>query len=133
MNLDKLIAEQAPFLQTYAGSNYFDNVTAHYIQQEKLQRGTWRVIGKKIKKRSLLVEIHTFPLFFIDHQLWRYSDTNMTLENKMDTWTYGNKTWTIPSEDGEGYVVDIENNLSVLGLMDGKSIKLYFFDVEIIK
>ena len=46
----------------------------------------------------------------------------MTLENKMDTWTYGNKTWTIPSEDGEGYIVDIENNLSVLGLMDGKSI-----------
>ena len=124
MNLDKLIAEQAPFLQTYAGSDYFDNATANYIQQEKLQRGTWRVIGKKIQKRSLLIEIHTFPLFFIDRQLWRYSDTNMTLENKMDTWMYGNKTWTMPSEDGEGYIVDIENNLSVLGLSDGKSIKL---------
>ena len=49
VNLDKLIAEQAPFLQTYAGSNYFDNATAHYIQQEKLQRGTWRISGKKIQ------------------------------------------------------------------------------------
>ena len=48
----------------------------------------------------------------------------MNLENKMDTWIYGNKTWTLPSEDGEGYIVDIENNLSVLGLSDGKSIKL---------
>ena len=37
---------------------------------------------------------------------------------------YGNKTWTMPSEDGEGYIVDIENNLSILGLSDGKSIKL---------
>ena len=47
----------------------------------------------------------------------------MTLENKIDTWMYGNKTWTMPKEDGEGYIVDIENNLSVLGLIDGKSIK----------
>ena len=39
----------------------------------------------------------------------------------MDTWMYENKTWTMPKEDGEGYIVDIENNLSVLGLMDGKS------------
>ena len=70
-----------------------------------------------------MIEIHTFPLFSIDRQLWRYSDTNMTLENKIDTWMYGNKTWTLPSEDGEGYIVDIENNLSVLGLIDGKSIK----------
>ena len=51
----------------------------------------------------------------------------------MDTWMYGNKTWTMPSEDGEGYIVDIENNLSVLGLMDGKSLKLYFFIVEFFK
>ena len=42
----------------------------------------------------------------------------------MDTWMYGNKTWTMPKEDGEGYIVNIENNLSVLGLIDGKSIKL---------
>ena len=44
----------------------------------------------------------------------------MILENKLDTWMYGNKTWTIPKEDGEGYIEDIENNLGVLGLMDGK-------------
>ena len=44
---------------------------------------------------------------------------------------YGNKTWTMPKEDDEGYIVDIENNLSVLGLMDGKSLKLYFFIVEV--
>ena len=44
----------------------------------------------------------------------------------MDTWMYGNKTWTIPSEDEEGYIVDIENNLSVLGLMDGK----FFFKLQ---
>ena len=80
-----------------------------------------------------MIEIHIFPLFFIDRQLWRYSDTSMILENKMDTWMYGNKTWTMPKEDGEGYIVDIENNLSVLGLMDGKSLKLYFSIVEFIK
>ena len=76
---------------------------------------------RKIQNRRLLIEIHTFPLVFVDRQLWRYSDNNRILENKMDTWMYENKTWTMPKEDGEGYIVDIENNLSVLGLMDGKS------------
>jgi hypothetical protein len=57
----------------------------------------------------------------------------MILENKMDTWMYGNKTWTIPTEDGEGYIEDIESNLLVLGVMDGKSIKLDLFIVEFIK
>ena len=133
MNLDKLIAEQAPFLQTYAGSDYFDLATAQYIQQEKLQRGTWRISGEKIQRRRLLIEIHMFPFVFIDRQLWRYNDTNMILENKMDTWMYGNKTWTMPTEDGEGYIEDIESNLLVLGVMDGKSIKLDLFIVEFIK
>ena len=44
----------------------------------------------------------------------------------MDTWVYGNKTWKVPKEDGEGYIEDIENNLGVLGLMDGK----LFFKVQ---
>ena len=54
----------------------------------------------------------------------------MILENKMDTWMYGNKTWIMPKEDGEGYIEDIENNLSVLGLMDGKSIHFFFFYLQ---
>ena len=45
----------------------------------------------------------------------------MILENKMGEWMHGNKTWTIPQKDGEGYIEELENNSSVLGLMDGKS------------
>ena len=45
----------------------------------------------------------------------------MTLENKLGEWMHGNKTWTIPQKDGEGYIEELENNSSVLGLMDGKS------------
>ena len=75
---------------------------------------------RKIQNRRLLIEIHAFPLVFVDRQLWKYSDADMILENKVDTWMYGNKTWTMPKENGEGYIEDIENNLSVLGLMFGK-------------
>ena len=35
-------AEQAPFLQTYAGTDYFDNFTSQYVKNMSLQRGTWR-------------------------------------------------------------------------------------------
>ena len=45
VNLTYLIAEQAPFLQTYAGTDYFDDAAANFINQENLQRGTWRVSG----------------------------------------------------------------------------------------
>ena len=45
----------------------------------------------------------------------------MTLKNKLGEWMHGNKTWTIPQKDGEGYIEELENNSSVLGLMDGKS------------
>ena len=71
-------------------------------------------------KSLLLLNILT-SFLFLDSQLWNYSDTDMILENKKDSWMYGNKAWTMPKEDGEGYIVDVENNLSVLGL--GKSIK----------
>ena len=53
MNLKNIIAEQAPFLQTYAGTDYFDDVTANFINQENLQRGTWRVSGGFILKEKL--------------------------------------------------------------------------------
>ena len=46
----------------------------------------------------------------------------MTLENKLGEWMHGNKTWTIPLKDGEGYIVELENNSLVMGLMDGKSL-----------
>ena len=62
---------------------------------------------------------------FLDSQLWNYSDSNMILENKMNTWMYGNKTWRMPKEDGEGYIAEFENNLSVLGLFYGKSKVIY--------
>ena len=42
----------------------------------------------------------------------------MTLKNKLGEWMHGNKTWTIPQKDGEGYIEELENNSSVLGLMD---------------
>ena len=45
----------------------------------------------------------------------------MALKNKLGEWMHGNKTWTIPPKDGEGYIEELENNSSVLGLMDGKS------------
>ena len=45
VNLKNIIAEQAPFLQTYTGTDYFDNITANFINQEKLQRGTWKISG----------------------------------------------------------------------------------------
>ena len=48
----------------------------------------------------------------------------MILENKKDTiWMYGNKTWTMPKENEEGYIEDIKNNSLVLDLMDGKLAK----------
>ena len=45
----------------------------------------------------------------------------MTLKNSRSEWLYGNKTWTIPKENGEGYVSELETNSLVLGVMDGKS------------
>ena len=36
---------------------------------------------------------------------------------------YGNKTWTMPKENEEGYIEDIKNNSLVLDLMDGKLAK----------
>ena len=60
----------------------------------------------------------------IDDQLWRFSETSMILENKKDTiWMYGNKTWTMPKENEEGYIEDIKNNSLVLDLKDGKLAK----------
>ena len=58
---------------------------------------------------------------FLEKQLWSYSETNMTLKNKQGEWMHENKTWKIPQKDGEGYIEELENNSSVLGLMDGKS------------
>ena len=58
---------------------------------------------------------------FLGKQLWRYSETTLTLENKLGEWMHRNRTWTIPKENGEGFIGDLENNSSVLGLMDGKS------------
>ena len=55
---------------------------------------------------------------FLDKQLWRYSGTTMILENKLGEWMHRNKTWTIPKENGEGYIEELENNSSVLGLLD---------------
>ena len=49
----------------------------------------------------------------------------MTLKNKLGEWMHGNKTRTIPQKDGEGYIEELENNSSVLGLMDGKSIHFF--------
>jgi hypothetical protein len=46
----------------------------------------------------------------------------MTLKNKLGEWMHGNKTWTIPLKNGEGYIVELENNSLVMGLMDGKSL-----------
>ena len=46
----------------------------------------------------------------------------MTLKNKLGEWMHGNKTWTIPQTDGEGFIVELENNSLVMGLMDGKSL-----------
>ena len=45
----------------------------------------------------------------------------MTLKNSRGDWIYRNKTWTVPKENREGYVSELENNSLVLGLMDGKS------------
>ena len=45
----------------------------------------------------------------------------MTLKNSRGDWIYGNKTWTVPKENTEGYVSELENKSLVLGLMDGKS------------
>ena len=50
----------------------------------------------------------------------------MTLKNKLGEWMHGNKTWTIPKENGEGYIEELENNSSVLGPMDGKSATMNF-------
>ena len=49
----------------------------------------------------------------------------MTLKNKLGEWMHGNKTWTIPQTDGEGFIVELENNSLVMGLMDGKSLCTY--------
>ena len=35
-------AEQAPFLQTYEGTNYFNQYANQFIQENNLQRGQWR-------------------------------------------------------------------------------------------
>ena len=46
----------------------------------------------------------------------------MTLKNSRGDWIYENKTWTVPKENGEGYITELENNSTVLSFMDGKSI-----------
>ena len=46
VNLENPLAEQVPFLQTYAGTDYFDNGTAQYIEKENIQRGSWRTSGQ---------------------------------------------------------------------------------------
>ena len=48
----------------------------------------------------------------------------MTLKNSRSEWIYENKTWTIPKENGEGYVSELEDNSLVLGLMNGKSARM---------
>ena len=60
--------------------------------------------------------------YFLDQQLWSYSETTMTLKNSRGDWIYENKTWTVPKENGEGYITELENNSTVLSFMDGKSI-----------
>ena len=77
------------------------------------------LVGKFYKKGCKLNSQASFS--FLEKQLWRYSETNMTLKNKLGEWMHGNKTWTIPKENGEGYIEELENTSSVLGLMDGKS------------
>ena len=42
VNLELYQAEQAPILQTYGDTTYFDNNTAQYVKDMNLQRGTWR-------------------------------------------------------------------------------------------
>ena len=44
----------------------------------------------------------------------------MTLKNSRGDWIYENKTWTVPKENGEGYITELENNSTVLSFMDGK-------------
>ena len=46
VNLENPLAEQLPFLQTYAGTDYFDNGTSQYIEKENIQRGSWRTSGQ---------------------------------------------------------------------------------------
>ena len=75
----------------------------------------------EFKKKGLKMNFQT-SFSFLGKQLWRYSETTLTLENKLGEWMHGNKTWTIPKENGEGYIVELENNSSVMGLMDGKSL-----------
>ena len=41
-NLGVFKAEQAPFLFTYNGTNYYDEDPAQYIEDNKIQRGNWR-------------------------------------------------------------------------------------------
>ena len=71
-------------------------------------------------KRNVIHFILKMSFSFLDKQLWRYSETTMTLKNKQGEWMHENKTWTIPQKDGEGYIEELENNSSVLGLMNGK-------------
>merc|ERR1712223_98915 len=40
--LRHLQAEQAPFLQTYNGTKYYDANATQYIMEMNLQRGKWR-------------------------------------------------------------------------------------------
>ena len=42
VNFDAFTAEQAPFLFTYNGTNYYDEDPAQYIKDSKIQRGNWR-------------------------------------------------------------------------------------------
>ena len=62
--------------------------------------------------------------YLLDQQLWTYSEASMTLKNSRSEWLYGNKTWTIPKENGEGYVAEVENHSSVLDLIVGKSVRV---------
>ena len=64
--------------------------------------------------------------YFLDQQLWKYSETNMTLKNSRGEWIHGNSFWILPNENGEGYVWNLENNSLVLSLMAGKSAILEF-------
>ena len=76
------------------------------------------LVGKFYKKGCKLNFHASFS--FLDKQLWRYSEKTMNLENKMGEWVHGNKSWTIPKVNGEGYIAELENNSSVLGLITGE-------------
>ena len=48
MNLDNSLVESVPFLPTYEGTNYYVNATSHYVMDNKIQRGSWKINGMLI-------------------------------------------------------------------------------------